>query len=58
MIELKVGDVSGKTPLTCECKNRMFKIDESEKLGAMINQIVSAHKGVKTKIKLEIEFGE
>ena len=57
-VEIALAETSGKSLMSCVCNKKQFDIDESEKLGSLITQIVSARKGGKAKIKLEIEFSD
>ena len=43
---------------SCSCKGKSIKITETDQLGSMINQIVSARKSGKATIKIEIEFSD
>ena len=57
-VEIALAETSGKSPMSCVCNKEQFDIDKSEKLGSLFTQIVSACKGGKAKIKLEIEFSD
>ena len=57
-MEVKVLEKGSGGVRGCDCKKQDIKLSETEKLGSMINDIVNARKGVKTVIKIEIEFGE
>ena len=57
-IEVKVNENSAGGVIGCECNKQHIKLNETEKLGSMINEFVKACKGAKTKIKIEIEFGD
>ena len=57
-VEIKVSDVCDKVPMTCSCNKQNVKLNEVDRLGEMITQVIEKRKGLKTKIKLEIEFCE
>lgn len=42
----------------CTCATKSMKCGETSQIGGMINEIVNAKKGVKTVVKIEIEFME
>ena len=42
----------------CSCNKRSIKLQETEKLGSMINNLISSHKSGKATIKIEIEFSQ
>ena len=59
-LEISVNDKS-KSNLccgACSCKSKVMKIEESHKIGEMINSLLKAHKCGKAKIKLEIKFSD
>ena len=59
-VEISVKNVKehGVKQLSCSCLKKNIDIEKTQEIGALINDIISARKSGKTKIKLEIEFGE
>ena len=57
-VEIKVSNLCEKEPMTCTCNKQNVKLTEVDRLGEVIMQVMENRKGLKTKIKLEIEFGE
>ena len=49
---------SNKKQLGCECACKSMNMSETDKIGKMVNTILQHKKGLKAKIKLEIEFME
>ena len=57
-IVVNVAESGGHGRMECHCKKQELKLCKTEKIGTLIDKIVQAHKGGKTKIKVEIEFGD
>ena len=57
-VELKVTNNCANSGMSCSCSKQNVKFAEANRLGEVISNIVEKRKGLKTKIKLEIEFCE
>ena len=55
-VELKVTNSSVNADMGCECSKQNVKLSEAGRLGDVISNIVQSRRGLRTKIKLEIEF--
>ena len=56
-LELMLTDkTSGKSEMSCICTKNSVKTSETLKVADLISQIVNAKKGVKTTVRIEIDF--
>lgn len=59
-LEVTVKEQSEGVPniTSCSCKGQKIKLNETDQIGSMINQIITSRKSGKTTIKIEIEFSD
>ena len=57
-VTVKSNNSSTDDQMECVCKRSNFDVKRSDEIGSMINAILENRKGQKTKIRLEIEFGD
>ena len=55
-VEVAVTEKSWDTCMSCKCNKKVIEVNELEKLGSLINTLVTAKGQGKAKVKIEIEF--
>ena len=57
-MEVSVTSNPGEHQLSCHCASKSIKLNETEKVGSLISNILQSRKGSKAIIRLKIEFTE
>ena len=55
-VTVKGANIEEKPCMSCSCNKKIVKMNETDQISPFINGLIAARKGLKTTIRVEIEY--